>query len=263
MKGQAWWNAILNIFFPENGICLFCLQKEKSAEYMGICTECADKILEISENEKVCPTCGYFTGGQECPNCRNLQFGTFAVGSVVPYEGMFRELIHDLKYNGREELARPLGYLMARRVKRLGMARNIRAVVPVPLYYSREEERGFNQSLLLAKAIAEDLGKPLWSEALSREHFHQPQMLLTREERLKNIMGAFKYSSDQQLSGKAILLVDDIITTGATLRACADVLRQAGAEQVYGITWAGGYNVKLLERIAGSWFYRERIKEKK
>ena len=148
-------------------------------------------------------------------------------------------------------------------MKRLGMARNKRAVVPVPLYYSREEERGFNQSLLLAKAIAEDLGKPLWSEALSREHFHQPQMLLTREERLKNIMGAFKYSSDQQLSGKAILLVDDIITTGATLRACADVLRQAGAEQVYGITWAGGYNVKLLERIAGSWFYRERIKEKK
>ena len=250
----------MNLFYPEKGLCLFCLQKTKSAEYMGICSECAAKILEISENKKACPTCGFFTGGQECPNCRNLHSVTLEVGIVVPYEGMFRELIHDLKYNGREDLARPIGYLMAERVKRLGMARNIRAVVPVPLYYSREKERGFNQSFLIAKALAEVLGKPLWSEVLSREHFHHPQMVLSREERLKNIMGAFKYASDQKLSGNVILLVDDIITTGATLRACADVLRQAGAEKVYGITWAGGYNVKLMERITGSWFYRERIK---
>lgn len=262
MKRQAWWNSFLNLLFPEKDICLFCLQKEQSAENWAICERCVEKIMEISASQKTCSYCGYFTAGDDCPNCRSIKTPTLEVGAVVPYEGMFRELIHDLKYNGREDLARPLGYLMARRVKRLGFARNILAVVPVPLYASREKERGFNQSLLIAKAVAEELRKPLWSEALSREHFHHPQMLLSREERLKNIMGAFKYSAEEKLMGKAILLVDDIITTGATLRACADVLHQAGAREIYGITWAGGYNIKLLEGIAGSWFYRERIKEK-
>lgn len=261
MKRNSWWSAFLNLFFPQKDICLFCLQKEKSAEYMGICNECTQKILEISERQQTCPRCGYFTAGDDCPNCRSWRDISLRVGSVVPYEGMFRELIHDLKYNGRADLARPMGYLMACRVKRLRFAGNIRAVVPVPLYSVRESERGYNQSLLLAQAVAEELERPLWPEILAREHFHHPQMMLSREERMRNIAGAFKYSREKELSGGTFLIVDDIITTGATLFACADVLRQGGAREVYGITWAAGYNVKIMEKIAGSWFYYERTKK--
>jgi competence protein ComFC len=263
MKRRNFWNAFLNLLFPEKNICLFCLQKDTSAEHMNICNECTQKVLEITERQITCPFCGFFTAGDVCPNCRSWRDKYLKVGAVVPYEGMFRELIHDLKFNGREDLARPLGYLMACRVKRLGFARNIRAIVPVPLYSSREKERGFNQSLLLAEVIAEELQKPLWSEVLAREHFHHPQMMLSREERMKNIMGAFKYAKGKELSGGTILLVDDIITTGATLLACADVLWQAGARDVCAITWAAGYNVKLMGKVTDSWFYYERVKGKK
>jgi len=245
-------DAFLNLLYPQEGKCLFCLHKDASAEQTGICRECAAGIMELCDLMQNCLYCGYFTDGEECPNCRCLRGTPLEVGTVVPYEGRYREIIHNLKYNGRKELARPLGYLMAQRVKRLGWARNVGAVVPVPLFTTREKERGFNQSLLLAKAVAEDLGKPLWNNLLSREHFHHPQMVLSREERLKNIIGAFKYASTRKLAGETILLVDDIITTGATLRGCADVLRQAGVQRVYGLTWAAGYNVSLMERLLRS-----------
>ncbi|MGI6587822.1 MAG: ComF family protein [Peptococcia bacterium] len=262
MKRQGWWNAFLNVLFPDRDICLFCLQKDTSAEHMGICGECTQKVLEITEKQETCPFCGFFTAGEACPNCRSWREKLLKVGTVVPYEGMFRELIHGLKFNGREDLARPIGYLMACRVRRLRLVGKIRAVVPVPLYSTREKERGFNQSLLLAEAVAEELQKPLWPEVLAREHFHHPQMMLSREERMKNITGAFKQAKGIDLSGGTILLVDDIITTGATLLACADVLYQAGAQEVCAITWAVGYNIKLMEKVAGSWFYYEKVKEK-
>ncbi|HHY06825.1 MAG TPA: ComF family protein [Clostridia bacterium] len=262
MRRQGWWHAFLNILFPEKDVCLFCLQKDKSAEHMRLCHECTEKILKITEELETCPFCGFFTAGDACPTCRSWREKFLRVGTVVPYEGMFRELIHDLKFNGRKDWARPLGYLMACRVRRLGFAEKIQAIIPVPLYSGREKERGFNQSLLLAEVIAAELQKPLWSEALAREHFHHPQMMLSREERMQNIAGAFRYAQGREMRGGMILLVDDIITTGATLLACADILRQVGARDVWAITWAVGYNVKLMEKVAGSWFYYEKAKEK-
>jgi len=263
MERQVWWNSIWKLLFPVKDICLFCLENSPSAEHAEICSKCVEKIVQISEDNKACSRCGYFMGENNCPNCRTWTEMSLRVSSVVPHEGMFRELIYDLKYNGRKDLAEPIGYLMACRLKKLGFIEKIRAVVPVPLYFSRQSERGYNQSLLLAKVVAEELGKPLWADALAREHFHHPQMVLSREERMKNIKGAFKYSQEKKMSGSTILLVDDIITTGATLLACADVLRQAGAAEVYGVTWAAGYNVKMMEKFAGSWFYYQKVKENK
>ena len=214
--------------------------------------------MRISRREEVCPQCGYFTAGEECFNCRYWLNPSLTVASVVPYEGIFREMVYNFKYKAKKEYARPLGTLMAYRIQELGISGRIGVVVPVPLYPGREMERGYNQSLLLAKVIAEELQKPLWSEILKRKSFLQSQTQLGRKERLENLVGAFEYSQTRKVEGSSILLVDDIVTTGATLLSCAGTLQQAGARRIYGITWAAGYNVKLLEKYAGKWLqYQE------
>lgn len=248
-------STILGLIFPEKVMCPLCAKKGASVQKRGICQSCISNIINITETEDVCPRCGYFTAGEACPNCRHWGETSLKVGSVVPYDGIFREMIHELKYNQKKENAQPLGYLMARRVRELGFERAIDALVPVPLYLGREIERGYNQSLLLAKVIAQELHKPIWKEALTRKHFHHTQTVLGRNERLENLAGAFEFAGNPKREVKAVLLVDDIITTGATLLSCAHTLENAGVSNIYGITWASGYSIKMMKRLAGNRFY--------
>ncbi|HHX96267.1 MAG TPA: ComF family protein [Clostridia bacterium] len=250
---SKWGEAILNLLFPETKFCCICQRENKNMQSLQLCFECAQKILEISETIQTCPHCGFFTGGASCPTCGSWS-ESLKVSTVVPYEGIFRDLILNFKFNGQQTLAEPLGFLMASRLRRLGLVEKIAGVVPVPLSESREKERGFNQSLLLAEVIAEELGKPLWT-VLTRKHFQAPQSSLNRRERLKNITGAFQYSPTRKIKNGNILLVDDVLTTGATLLSCARVLRQYGVKDVRAITWAGGYNLKILGEKTKNWFY--------
>lgn len=258
MNCFKWRDSLLELFFPSKSICPICWQKDLEGKYQGVCPSCLKKIMEITREVETCPRCGYFTAGEACPNCRYWAESVLTVGSVVPYDGVFKELIHDFKYNEKKEFAFPLGYLMAYRVKEMGIAEKIHAVMPVPLYIGREIERGYNQSLLLAKVIAKELQKPLWRDALERKHFHHTQTILGRKERVENLAGAFEYARNEDVNGNSILLVDDIITTGATLLSCTNTLQKAGAQQVYGITWAAGYSLKLLKEMQeNNFFHRE------
>ena len=247
--------SILGMIFPEKVLCPLCGTKEVGVQQKGICQSCISHIMNITETEDVCPRCGYFTAGEACPNCRHWGGLPLKVGSVVPYDGVFREMIHELKYNQKKENAQPIGYLMARRVRELGLERSIDAIVPVPLYLGREAERGYNQSLLLAKVIAQELNKPIWKEALARKHFHHTQTVLGRNERLENLAGAFEFTGKPKQEVRDVLLVDDIITTGATLLSCANALQNAGVRNIYGITWAAGYSIKMMKKLAGNRFY--------
>lgn len=248
MGWKEWQSSLVGLLFPGKKVCPICGQKKTEVYHKGICQNCASRILSISKMEIVCPRCGFFTAGETCPNCRYWSNALFQVGSVVPYEGVFREMIHDLKFNRKKENAYPLGYLMACRVKDLGIADIIEAVVPVPLYLGREIERGYNQSLLLAQVISEELKKPLWPNALTRKHFYQTQTVLGRKDRLENLKDAFEFA-DKEKKVRCVLLVDDIITTGATLVSCANVLEERGIKRIYGITWAAGYSVKMMEKL--------------
>ena len=252
---RDWSNSVLGMVFPENTICPICGKKENEVKQKGICQQCVSHILTIAQTEEVCPRCGFFTAGEACPNCRYWGNSELKVGSVVPYDGIFREMIHELKYNKKKENALPIGYLMACRVKELGIGGTIEAIVPVPLYIGREAERGFNQSLLLAKVIAEELHKPIWKEALERSHFHHTQTVLGRKERMENLAGAFEFAGKQKQAAASVLLVDDIITTGATLLSCANALETNGVQRIYGIAWAAGFSIKMMKRLAGNNFY--------
>lgn len=111
-------------------------------------------------------------------------------------------------------------------------------LLPVPLHHKRLREREFNQSLLLAKKIGKALKIPLIPDNLQRIRWTRPQIELKGEERLINVKGAFALKNHKTIEGKSILLIDDVYTTGATVRECSKILKKAGVEKVYVLTLA-------------------------
>lgn len=145
------------------------------------------------------------------------------------YEGHLRQVIHLLKYDGMESLARPLGVLLAGLLVQAGP---VDLLVPVPLYWWRLWRRGFNQSELLAREVSGLAGVPLAAGVLRRSKNTATQTGLTSHQRRLNVRGAFQVSRPDTVAGKTVALVDDVITTGATVGACARALRRAGAARV-------------------------------
>jgi ComF family protein len=140
-----------------------------------------------------------------------------------------RRLLQELKFNGRLELAAALGLLLARHPELARRAKDYDLIAPVPLHPARLRERGFNQALELARPLSSRLGIPLSASVLRRARPTRRQQGLTRREREQNLRLAFSAAS---LDGRRILLLDDIMTTGATLRAAARCLLEAGASAV-------------------------------
>ena len=148
------------------------------------------------------------------------------------YGGAVARAIVRLKYERRPDLARPLGDLLWRALAPRASALTGAVVVPVPLHVTRLAERGFNQSALLGKRLAHQLGAPLLPMALTRSRDTSQQAILGREARLANVADAFRSRQPDRVRGRMVLLVDDVRTTGATLEACEQVLLAAGAAGV-------------------------------
>lgn len=186
-----------------------------------------------------CPRCGYPLADGACRWCDLLPPYVRAVRSVcwVP-DGLGGELVHALKYDGWHALAAGLGARMARLSWPPDVAAERTALVPVPLSARRERERGFNQSARLADAIGRCLGLGVWRDALIRTHFTSSQTRLTPEERLRNVSDAFRVAGDPaRLRGAHLVLVDDVVTTAATLNACAAALFAGGARIISYVTF--------------------------
>ena len=170
-----------------------------------------------------------------CHRCRRGHPALAGARAAFVYGGPAREAIHALKFNGVSAIAP----LMAREMARVlaGWAPPVSVVVPVPLAGSRRRLRGYNQSELLAKEVARQAGLPLRSQAVARRRSTLPQARLGDEEaRRRNVQGAFV--PGRAPPGAAVLLVDDVMTTGATVQACARALRAAGSGPVYALSFA-------------------------
>ncbi len=186
-----------------------------------------------------CPRCGYPSADGDCRWCALLPPYVRAVRSVcwVP-EGIGGELVHSFKYDGWHALANGMGARMARLSWPDDVIAERTALVPVPLSARRERERGFNQSARLAVAIAAHLGLVTWHDVLERTHFTSSQTRLTPEERLRNVSGAFRVAGDPaRLRGTHLVLVDDVVTTAATLNACAAALFAGGTRIISYVTF--------------------------
>ena len=199
-----------------------------------VCSRCWSLVKPITP--PVFAVCGdpMARRASNCAACEHTVRGIDRARAIGEYEGVLRELIHALKYDGRRSIGRPLASLMRSRAAEL--VEGADCVVPVPLHWRREYQRGFNQ----ARELARYLGLPV-VEALARRRHTRAQVELPADLRRANVADAFTLRRRWRrsgLQGMTIVLVDDVSTTGATLDACAAVLKAAGSSVVYGLTAA-------------------------
>lgn len=228
------WKAIDWLYPPR---CAGC-----SAPGVRLCSRCTASV-KIIDQEKVCPLCGIPQPASEiCPECKTYSPAFTAVRSWGLYEGPLREAIHHLKYQSdlgiSEDLAKPLSHLLHE------LRWQVDLISPVPLSQQRMRSRGYNQSSIIARWVAQANGIPFQPAALIRSRDTISQVGLSGEERRKNVTGAF-VSNEEIVRGKSILIVDDVTTTGATMQACSLALNERGARQIYGLTLARAGHIHL------------------
>ena len=198
-----------------------------------LCPTCEPELPALKE--PYCSVCADPSVAGLCDWCASSRPGMDRV--IAPYlmDGPVREMVHRLKYNNFRAAAPDMARLMANHLEARSLAADL--LVPVPLHRRRERSRGYNQAELLAKEIAKTAGLRLESEALVRKTDTTPQVeLKDRHERRRNIEGAFECRTD--LAGKSVLLVDDVVTTGGTVSACAFALKARGASRVFALALA-------------------------
>ena len=169
-----------------------------------------------------------------CTVCREGLANFDAAYSFGSYEGSLQQLIHLFKYAKVESLSEPLGRFL---LQALPLDANFDLVVAMPMHWRKRWERGFNQAELLAQPVARRYGLRL-ANVLQRTRYTKSQAGLTETERRANLRGSFSVDRPERIAGKRILLIDDVFTTGSTLRAAADVLKSAGAAHVAALTLA-------------------------
>jgi ComF family protein len=231
-------NTIIRTFLEP--ACAACGAPLDAPLARAICDRCWGSWVPVGEPS--CPRCGdrlepLSLPGDDCEHCRTYPPAFSVARSVGLHDGALREIVHAFKYERRRLLAEPLGGLL-REVGR-EVLDDAYAVVPVPLHPVRSVQRGFNQ----ADDLARELRRPVW-RVLRRRRFGPSQTSLPATGRRRNLgrdfglslRALFDGSSRQRMAGARLVLVDDVMTTGATLDACARVLAAAGAADVRALT---------------------------
>jgi len=231
-------SCVFNLVFPDQ--CRVCDRPLGGLSRVPVCSSCLEMVSPLS-TDYFCVMCRtpFATAFPldeygRCALCRNGLQGFDAAYCYGAYDGVLRRLIHLFKYERIRSLVGPLSSYMAAALPR---DQRFDLIVPVPLHWRRRWERGFNQSALLAEALSRRSGIPLHN-ALRRRKATAPQAGLPASGRRSNVAGAFVPARRCQVRNRRVLLVDDVMTTGATIRACARTLKAAGAAYVAVLTIA-------------------------
>lgn len=220
------WTALDWLYPPECGGC-----GQPGSRW---CAQCQAGALVIADN--ICPICGQEqAAGAICSNCAENHPAFLAIRSWAVYQGTLREAIHRLKYKHDIALAEALAVHLIEVYNR--MQWTVDLITAVPLGSRRLLERGYNQAGMLARPLALFEQKPYAPDAMRRVRETDSQVRLGRSERRANVRDAFE-ANTSLVSGKVVLVIDDVTTTGATIESCAQALRGAGAAGVYGLTLA-------------------------
>ncbi len=226
--GWGLYRQVLDIFAPPR--CVVC---EKVGTWL--CDECAQQLPLFCA--PLCPRCGRPESSQSvCRVCQKTPLNVAPIRATFLFQDEVRDIIHALKYRGARTILAPLAKRMAEAWRYHKMESDL--LIPVPLHANREAERGYNQSVLIARVLGSQIGIPVAEDALTRVRDTMSQTKLNQVERKKNVSDAFAYSAATQLDGKRVTLIDDVATTGATLEACAVVLVANGAKSVNAFTLA-------------------------
>ena len=205
-------SLIADAIYPPKCIACDALLGADREDRGYICLDCNSRIVWLESD--------FFSA-----NLKKQEFDSS--GSLAAYDGAWQEVVHKFKYNNRTDLAGQLGEMLSRRIDY-----EYDLITAVPLHPKRLRERGYNQSALLAKVVAKKTGFKFNLGIFKRVKHSAPQVGLAKEERMENIRGAFEPCGSWKAKDADILLIDDVITTGATVNECAKVLKKAGAGRV-------------------------------
>ncbi len=221
MTLHTWLDSILNLFYPR------------------VCAACGDALLK--DEQTVCLKCRYtlprtgYENHADNPLAQGfygrVRFHAVTACFFFAKSGKVQHLIHELKYKGNKEAGVFLGQQIGLSIKEAPLFQGIDYLIPVPLHPKREKKRGYNQSLMIAQGINEVTGIAIGDKYLVREVNTATQTRKSAEERFKNVQEIFAVRHADELQGKHLLLIDDVLTTGATLEACAHQL-----ENIAGVT---------------------------
>lgn len=248
---KAFLQAVLDTVFPPR--CPACGRlevgpfrgdvdrRQGASPATGFCRHCASELVPITS--PICPQCGTPFVSREgpdhyCVKCLAETFHFEKARAYGIYSGALMKAIRAFKYGKKAGLSQPLGRMLQDGFRRYWRPGEIDLLLAVPLHDGRLRERGFNQAHLLARQWARKWGIRLDTAAMVRHRMTKPQTGLTLPARRRNVRGAFMVKRPDLVKGRRVLLVDDVLTTGATVDECARVLMKAGAECVDVLTLA-------------------------
>ena len=223
---------VYDILFPLPAICPVCMKRQTK---LMVCDTCRAEAMRIRSAQGQCQCCHSFgVYSEHCHSCRD--WPCYLSGNIAawPYQGKWQQAILDFKFHNMPWLADALVDELS-----VMLPREYDILVPVPLHKKRLQERGYNQSALLAGALAVKTGIPM-EDCMCRVRNTPHQTGMNREQRLYNLHGAFAVKLNTDIKGKRVIIVDDVFTTGTTIRQCAETLYQAGAVEILGATLASG-----------------------
>jgi len=234
-------DAALNFLYPP--VCQICGQERAGAADGYVGGKCWSGVRFIKA--PFCERCGlpypgHITQPFRCENCAEMDFSFRYARSAVAANGLILEVVHRYKYNRAVWFEAFLGDLLVRQAAPVLAAEKWDLIVPVPLHPVKEREREFNQAGRLARHLGRALGLPVHDRLVRRVKFTETQTRLTRSQRAANMKAAFAPRAGKELDGAKVILVDDVLTTGATTDACARAARRAGAGEVCVWTVARG-----------------------
>jgi ComF family protein len=225
---SSFFTTILDFVYPSR--CLSCHSSQLNGE-KHVCSACWSSIERVTrEHELYRETLGKLLASGGVSDMVSL--------FVFEKEGAFQHIAHALKYDGFESLGVELGRRVGQLMKDWRVETDV--LIPIPLHKRKYRERGYNQAELIAKGISAVVGIPVQSDVISRAKYTQTQTQLNLEQRKENIKDAFVVRRENVavIEGRRCALVDDVITTGATISECAGVLKSAGAARVIAVSAA-------------------------
>lgn len=226
---------LLNLIFVPK--CIFCKKILSLETDFFVCEDCLKTLPYVKGF--VCKICGkpidMVYGNPLCFDCKNNKIYFEKAISVFFYEKNVRNAVISLKFHKNTFVAKTLAGYMAEKAREF---KEIDYITFVPLHKKRLKKRGYNQSFLLAQKISENQNIPILENLLIKSVETKVQSSLSKKERIQNIKNSFEVNKEIDIKNKVLLLVDDVLTTGATANECAKMLKKSGAKRVFVLTLA-------------------------
>ena len=254
---MSFFSSLKNLIFPSNLTCDICGSEIEEVKHKAICEKCEKKLPFIFHG---CIKCGEKIDGEYnvCYNCKHTLREFDKTYSVFEYSSVAKEMVWKLKYENARYLAKTMASFLTDHIIKNDIKFDV--ITFVPAYKATQKKRGYNQAKLLAEECCKNLKLNLAQDVLVRVKENTSQVDLSAKERERNIENSFVTNNKSIVKNKVVLVIDDVLTTGATMNEVAKVLKDAGASKVIGLTFANTTRKPKFEKDNNQFRQKAKIK---